>query len=312
MIFSLALVAVVATLLVYVRFDAVGYLRDHGLEGCRGVDGDRCTTAAMNAFASKYRVYVSSVIPFALLGLPVLLGIFAGAPLFAREFEQGTHIFALSQSVGRSRWWAVKVLVAGLPVVLAMLGLGLTSSWVLRPLTFATYGRMVTPGFETQGLVLAAYATVAFAIGSTIGTLSRSTVVAMAGTIALYLVLLVGIGGVARARYLAPVEKRGSVAEGAAFGSDGRHGVVPEGAWTVGSSYYDASGMKVRFDPSSCLESDSSSAACLDRQGIVSLSVRFHPDRQFWSFQLIEAGIFAGLGAALLAAGFLGLRRRLL
>ena len=195
---SLALVAVIAAVMAYVHVDAVAQLRDHGIEGCRIVDDSRCTATAMSAFASRYETY-ASVMPLVLLCLPVLLGMFAGAPLFAREFEQGTHVFALSQSVGRTRWWAVKVLVAGLPVILAVVGLGLISTWGMSPLSCVTHGRMTTPGFETQGVVVGAYAAVAFAIAATIGTLSRNTVVAMAGTVALYLLLLVGVGGVARA-----------------------------------------------------------------------------------------------------------------
>jgi hypothetical protein len=308
---SLALVAVVAAVIAYFRLDAVGYLRDHGIDGCRTVDGTTCPSAAMIAFASHYKAY-ASVIPLVLLCLPVLLGMFAGAPLFAREFEQGTHIFALSQPVGRNRWWAVKVLVAGLPVVLAMTGLGLVSAWGLGPLSFVTHGRMVTPGFETQGVVVAAYTAVAFAIGVTVGIVSRNTVVAMAGTIGLYLVFLVGVAGVARDAYLDPVERRGSVAEGAAIGAQSGRSVVPDDARPVGSGYYDAAGAQVTFDPSSCRASDTGIEMCLQRQGIVSVSARFHPDAQFWSFQSIEATIFVAIGALLLAAGSWTLRRKVL
>lgn len=308
---SLGLVVVVAAVIAYAHFDAVAYLRTLGVEGCRAVDDTRCAASAMSTFASRYETY-ASVMPLVLLGLPVLLGMFAGAPLFAREFEQGTHVFALSQSVGRTRWWAVKVLVAALPVVLAVVGLGLISAWGMSPLSFVTHGRMMTPGFETQGVVVGAYAAVAFAIGATIGILARNTVVAMAGTIALYLLFLVGVGGVARAAYLEPVEKRGYVAEGAAIGAEGGRSVVPNDAWRVGSSYFDATGAEVAFDPSSCRNSDRTIETCLDRQGIVSLSARFHPDGQFWSFQFIEAAIFVVIGGALLAAGFWSLRRRLL
>ncbi|NUR47842.1 MAG: ABC transporter permease subunit [Hamadaea sp.] len=310
-VLSLALVAAVAVVIAYVHFDAVAHLRDHGIEGCHTVDDNRCAATAMGAFASRYETY-ASVMPLVLLCLPVLLGMFAGAPLFAREFEQGTHVFALSQSVGRTRWWAVKVLVAGLPVVVAVVGLGLASAWGMSPLSYVTHGRMMTPGFETQGVVAGAYAALAFAIGATIGILSRNTVVAMAGTIAIYLLFLVGVGSVARTAYLEPAEKRGLVAQGAAIGAEGGRSVVPNDAWRVDSSYFDATGAEVSFDPSSCKNSDRNIETCLQRQGIVSLSARFHPDSHFWSFQFIESAIFVTIAVALLAAGFWGLRRRLL
>jgi hypothetical protein len=36
--------------------------------------------------------------------LPALAGLFVGAPLLARELEQGTHRFAWTQGVTRRRW----------------------------------------------------------------------------------------------------------------------------------------------------------------------------------------------------------------
>ena len=306
---SVALVAAVAAVMVYFRLEAVSYLRVHGLDGCRVVDEGRCTTAGMNAFASEFNPYVS-VIPLVLLCLPMLVGMFAGAPLFAREFEQGTNVFVLSQSVGRARWLRVKLLVSGVPVILAMLALGLVGTWSLRPLSHVAHGRIMTPGFETQGLVVAAYTGVAIAIGAAVGILARNTVVAMAATIGLYVILLLTVGGMARGAFLQPQEQRGTVAEGAAIGAAGGRSVVPDDAWRVGSSYYDARGTEVAFDPSSCRRTDNDIETCLHRQGITSLSATFHPDSQFWSLQYIETAIFIALAGVLLVTGAWALRRR--
>jgi hypothetical protein len=309
LLLSIALVAAVGAVMVFFRFEAVSYLRDHGLDGCRVVDEGRCTAAGMNAFASEFGPYVS-VIPLVLLCLPVLVGIFAGAPLFAREFEQGTNVFVLSQSVGRARWLRTKLLVSGVPVILAMLALGLVGTWSLRPLSYVAHGRMMTPGFETQGLVVAAYTGVAIAVGAAVGILARNTVVAMAATIGLYIVLLLTAGGMARGAFLQPQEQRGTVAEGAAIGAAGGRSVVPDDAWRVGSSYYDARGAEVAFDPSSCRSADNDIETCLHRQGITSLSVTFHPDSQFWRMQYIETALFVALAGVLLAIGAWGLHRR--
>ena len=40
---------------------------------------------------------------------PLILGIFLGAPLIARELETGTYRLAWTQSVTRTRWLTVKV-----------------------------------------------------------------------------------------------------------------------------------------------------------------------------------------------------------
>ena len=40
---------------------------------------------------------------------PVIIGVFWGAPLVARELEAGTHRLAWTQSVTRTRWLAIKL-----------------------------------------------------------------------------------------------------------------------------------------------------------------------------------------------------------
>src|SRR5665213_2663361 len=53
----------------------------------------------------------------ALVVVPALVGAFWGAPLIAREFENGTHRLAWTQSVTRARWLATKLGVVGLASV---------------------------------------------------------------------------------------------------------------------------------------------------------------------------------------------------
>ncbi|MEV0134209.1 hypothetical protein AB0H83_37840 [Dactylosporangium sp. NPDC050688] len=308
---SIALIAVVTGVLVYFRFDAVTYMADHGISGCVDIDDGRCSTSAMDAFAGRYKSYVA-VLPLVLLCLPVLLGMFAGAPLFAREFEQGTHIFALTQSVGRIRWWSTKLLIAAVPVLAGTALLGLVATWSLRPLSFVAHGRMTTPGFETQGIVVTAYTLLAIAVGATAGLLWRNTVAAMALTIACYLLLLIGVAAVARPNYTDPVERRGTVAEGNAIGSQSGRSLVPDDAWRVGSAYYNAAGTAVDFDPSSCKSTDGTIETCLSRQQIATISASFHPDGQFWRLQLTESLIFLVAATALLTLGAWALLKRLL
>ena len=308
---SVAVIAVLAAVMAYFRFDALTYLSDHGISGCVNIDAGRCNAAALEAFAERYRGYVG-VLPLVLLCVPVLLGMFAGAPLFAREFEQGTHIFVLTQSVSRVRWWSTKLLIAAAPVLAGMLLLGLLGTWSLRPFSFVAHGRMMTPGFETQGVVVVAYTLVAIAIGATAGLLWRNTVAAMALTIAGYLVLLVGMAAVARPNYADPVERHGTVAEGNAIGSRLGHSLVPDDAWRVGTAYYDASGAEVDFDPASCRNADSSIEICLSRQQIVSVSATYHPDEQFWRLQFVEATIFLAAGSTVLALALWALLKRVL
>lgn len=48
---SLAVIAAMAGVVVFFRFDTLSYMRDNGITGCLRVDEGRCESAAMNASA---------------------------------------------------------------------------------------------------------------------------------------------------------------------------------------------------------------------------------------------------------------------
>ena len=159
---------------------------------------------------------IAAIVPLIMLVLPPLLGAFAGGPLFAREYEQGTQILALTQSVGPVRWWATKTAVAGAPVALALLALGFVNTWAMQPMAAFVARPMITPGFETRGLTPFAYFVLAFAIAVTVGILVRNTAAAIGATIAALHRLSVG------ARLL-PAELSGSGRPGRGVPAGGRH-----------------------------------------------------------------------------------------
>lgn len=304
------LIAAVGAVMLFYRFDAVSFMQDRGIAGCLRIGADPCSRSAMAALSSEYETYVSSI-PMVLLCLPVLLGMFAGAPLFAGEFEQGTHVFGLTQSVSRRRWLATKLLVGGGPVAVLMLVLGLVGVWALKPLNHVTRGPMMTPGFETQGLVPAAYTLLAFAIGVAAGLLLRNTLAAMAITLGLYLLVLVVLGGGARPHYLAAERITGTVAQSTGESERGGTSWIPDDAWRVGSTYYDSTGRQVSFNPSGC-DGTETIQSCLSKQGVARQSADYHPSSQFWAFQVAESTVFLALSTALLGLGAWSLRRRVL
>ena len=51
---------------------------------------------------SQATVYGVGVL--AMLALPAVIGVFWGAPLVARELENGTHRLVWTQSISRTRW----------------------------------------------------------------------------------------------------------------------------------------------------------------------------------------------------------------
>ncbi len=295
----LALVLVTAAVMLWFRIAALDHLTAAGIEGCVRVEDEHCPQGAMASFADAFEGYARNF-PMVLLGLPALLGMFTGAPLFARDFEQGTHILGLTQSISRLRWWSVKVAVVGLPTVASMFALGLFSAWAFDPLYYVTRGSLLTPAFETQGPVLGAYTALAFAIGTTAGLLLRNTVAAMALTLVLYLVMMVGVSVSARSHYAEPAHATATVEQAAS--------PVPDDAWRLGSVYYDEQGAVTAFNPSACRDGDTPTT-CLTRQGVAEQRTAFHPADRFWLFQGIESTIHLVVGVALLVVGLWRVRR---
>ncbi|NUT53976.1 MAG: ABC transporter permease subunit [Saccharothrix sp.] len=291
-------VAVVMAGMLILRLTGMSYMDEHGITGCT-VPGPGCDSTAMNMFAEAFRGLWLPLI-LIMFALPPLVGAFTGGPLFAREIERGTHVFALTQSIGRTRWWAVKTIVGLVPVLAAMALLGLVATWSLAPLAYVTTSPIRTPGFETQGLVVAAYTLLAFAIGSVAGLLLRNTLGAMVLAIAFYIALLVPVGSFLRPAYAEPTKVTVSVAdmlEQEAPDVDG---------WQVAYGYLDAAGNEVDFAVTpDCGPPDK----CMADQGIVALYTLGHPATRFWRFQFTESALFTGIAALVIAAGSAAVRR---
>jgi hypothetical protein len=116
--------------------------------------------------------------------IPVLIGMFAGAPLLARELESGTFRFAWTQGVGRTRWLAAKLVLLAIPLTLMTYALGQLFTWWLGIVDYSHTDRWAARSFDVGGSVLAAWTLLAFAIGTFAGVAIRQTVKAMAATAA--------------------------------------------------------------------------------------------------------------------------------
>ncbi|MGW5359548.1 hypothetical protein [Actinopolymorpha pittospori] len=123
--------------------------------------------------------------------LTVAVCMFWGAPLIARDIEQGTHRLGWTQSIPRGRWLATKLGVAAAGVLVATALLTALITWVLPshagtdPLTWYHY--------ESHGVVPFARVLFALTLGAALGAISRHTHIAMA--ISVPLTGLVQLGG---------------------------------------------------------------------------------------------------------------------
>jgi hypothetical protein len=124
---------------------------------------------------------------------PVLIGAFAGAPLLARELENGTYRYAWTQGFGRERQAIAKLVLLGLTLAVLAAALGQLFAWFFQPFLYVEEMNNLTESvFDTQGLVFPAFTLVAFAIGAFLGMLFRRIIPALAATLGVYLAIRLG------------------------------------------------------------------------------------------------------------------------
>jgi hypothetical protein len=149
------------------------------ISGCAAVGG--CAHPTVSTFGGHERI-LSALLGPALLIVPLLIGMFWGAPLLARELETGSYRLAWTQSVTRRRWLVVKIVVVGL-VALAVAGLASwLVSWWYVPLDKFNMNRFDPGVFTERGIVAIGYTGFAFAVGLAAGAILRRTLPAMAAT----------------------------------------------------------------------------------------------------------------------------------
>jgi hypothetical protein len=135
----------------------------------------------VSTFGAHERV-LSALLGPALLIVPLLIGMFWGAPLLAREFETGSYRLVWTQSITRTRWLVVKIAIVGL-VALAVAGLASwLVSWWYAPLDKFNMNRFDPSVFTERGIVAIGYTGFALAVGLAAGAILRRTLPAMAAT----------------------------------------------------------------------------------------------------------------------------------
>jgi hypothetical protein len=134
--------------------------------------------------------HVGNGVRAALLAAPVLLAMFAGPPVIARELENSTFRYAWTQGIGRMRWTITKLTLLGSVLTITALLISQLFTWFFAP--FVPYENLaVLTGavFITRGVAYAAWTLTAFCLGAFLGALVRRTIPAMAITLGAYLAL---------------------------------------------------------------------------------------------------------------------------
>jgi hypothetical protein len=261
---------------------------------CNALDG---------AFSDRFSSLES--LSAALLFVPLFAGMFLGAPLVARELEHGTHRLVWTQGVTRLRWALGKIGFVTAAAVAVGSGFALLLGWWIEPLN-AVNGNRLEPGFfDMQGLAPVAYTVFAVALGVVASTYVRSVLPALALTAGAFIAARIVVLFWARERFLSPVRVTEPVIGGRELSS--------EDGWILSSSLYDADGNLLSPAQSICPPGDAACAGKFDSgplEGAYNV-VEYHPLDRFWTFQLIESGIFAGTALLLFGVAVHRIRRRL-
>jgi hypothetical protein len=228
--------------------------------------------------------------------VPVAIGAFLGAPLLAREFEAGTWQLAWTQAVPRRRWLAVKLVVLATVTVGLNLAMAAVVTWYRQPWD-ALDGRFAPDGFDLEGLMPPAYALFAFAVGTAAGTLIRRSVPALAVAFASFVAVRYTVESLLRRHYRTPVT--------AVWDPVTQGGTVGRDAWGLDYGIVDAQGHHLdglyayQDIYRAALGAHTDMPHYLHDHSM-KLWDTYQPGDRFWTFQLIEAGLYLALVAALL------------
>jgi hypothetical protein len=281
-----------------------------------------------------------------LLVVPVIIGLFWGPPLVARELEAGTFRLAWTQSVTRTRWFAVKLAVVGI-IAMAVTGLlSLMITWWASPIDTVRADRFSPPLFDERGIVVIGFTAFALVVGVTAGVVIRRTLPAMATALVVIVATKVAVIQWIRPKYLAAAHRAFALdPTSTGFGrrNSGPLTLQPEtprlpDAWIHSVNIVDKAGHGITptglarlcprldqvIDPPPpqaagdhvrVIAPEGAKSAidnCVTQVGkTFHLVVKYHPAKDYWTFQWIELVFFIAAALALSGFCFWWIRRRL-
>lgn len=294
------------TLLVVTGHDMTTAYQQLGVRDCISHPGHPSCGMIVEAFTQQISPFVAAI--EWLTVIPALLGVLVGAPLVARELEQGTQRLIWMQSITRLRWVGVKL---GLVLGAALLATGMLTvalTWWFGPLhQFGGYYFPLT--FDFEETVPLAYAAFALAQGIAAGTLLRKTIPAMAATLAGFAALRLPIELLVRPHFLPPLTVTGNPGQ--------VNALVPKTDWVLTDGWMDLQGHPIHL--SQVYETCAPAQQHIDFQGVFitcththgwQMFITYQPANRFALFAGIETAIFAVLALALMGATIYWITKR--
>ncbi len=260
-----------------------------------------------DAWTQGFPAYYSrlSQTGYAIVFVPIVFGVFVGAPLLASDLENGTAKLVVSQSVSHLRWLAAKLCISlGMGVVSTVI-ISLAFSWWWQPVgsktTLITWADIQV--FDSTGPVPTALTLLTVAGGIAIGMLLRRALMAM--------VITVGFAVVVQIAWANLYLSLGNVTTLTTHNVTNTFPRLPPGVALVQPSLLTSSGGTVDWTTCGGEPNDKAHAACLAQDHIVGWSVKYLPFSQMSAMQWFGATVLLILTIAVLAFVLLRARDRL-
>lgn len=240
--------------------------------------------------------------------LPVLAGMFIGAPIMAREFEQGTYCLIWTQSLSWRRWFYKKITLLCC-MISGGFGLLFVFFFCWDAAVAGSSGRNFvdfSSQFDGWGFVSIAYALFALFLGIFTGTVLRKTVPAMAVTLLIFIGVRASIESTWRPNFLPPVIATTAVDAPLS---------IPNGSLVIRVATLNKQGQDAMQVCADALPSNPDSASmaqfysCMKANDFKNQAI-YQPVDRFWLFQGIESAIYLALSGllALLTFGWIKFR----
>jgi hypothetical protein len=235
--------------------------------------------------------------------LPALIAAFLGGPLVAREYEQGTHRLAWTQSIGRERWLIVKVLVVGTAVTVLAVATALLVGWWRSPLDALDH----TPwaAYDAEAVVPIATTVFVFVLAIAVGLVVRRSIAA----IAIAMAVVAGLKWLLLS-YVRPYLFAAPVTANWPPGAQAPVATVP--GWYF--DLYPVSAVGSRLSSAELVAVVQATGAGDPTTGMrlagVTWTQVYQPADRFWSFQAVESAILLAAMIALFAFATAWIARR--
>lgn len=238
------------------------------------------------------------------IALPVLIGVFWGAPLLGRDRELGTHRMVLAQGISRGQWFASRFAFAAATTAALSGLLAGVFAWWWRPAADRSYGLFWydDTALSGSGPRVVAAALFGLAAGTLLGLLTRRVLAAMGLTLLVTGAMTLLLEWAHRTRLLVSPHTYVSA------------GIVPKAPmgekWSTGHyGLVTASGR--HDDVLKCpFPSGAELKECMAQHGYVARFYEANPAGDYWTFQWTDTAVLGGLALLLTAATVLLLRRR--